>query len=255
MDPVTLILVVAVVALVLVSFVSVGKVSDLRRKLDEAGADQTAQSTKLDALRKELGTAREDLSKKTKALEEARTQAKKKLKKQAQKDKAAGKNETEPESASSAESREEIARLKKALDAMEVQVTLSRIDPDGPDGGLTDRWRIYHGDPPDAHWARAEIDAARFGQVVIDGEALMRPNPLAEVEARLCRETNREHRSDLVAMCRRRGTDVQEPLLVGIDPLGFDVRRRFDVARVPADEPMGTAADVERVLGLMCADG
>jgi hypothetical protein len=40
---------------------------------------------------------------------------------------------------------------------------------------------------------------------------------------------------------------VDEPLLVGIDPLGFDVRRRFDVVRVPAPEPMAEPTDVERI--------
>jgi hypothetical protein len=131
MDPVTLILVIAVVALVLFSFISGSKVSELRRKVEEGTAEQTAQATKLDALRKELGTAREDLGKKTKALEEARKESKKKLKKQAQKEKNADKGGDDSATASSpSEERAEIARLKKALDAMELQVATVKKEAD-----------------------------------------------------------------------------------------------------------------------------
>jgi hypothetical protein len=45
--------------------------------------------------------------------------------------------------------------------------------------------------------------------------------------------------------------DVEEPLVVGVDPLGFDVRRRFDVARVPAPSPVGTAESFERTFEQM----
>ena len=31
------------------------------------------------------------------------------------------------------------------------------------------------------------------------------------------------------------GLEVEDPRLVGVDPLGFDVRGRFDVVRLPAD--------------------
>ncbi|MHC4416781.1 MAG: hypothetical protein ACYS0G_16040 [Planctomycetota bacterium] len=131
--------------------------------------------------------------------------------------------------------------------AMEVQVTLSAFDPEGPEGALADRWRIYHGEPQDIRWAWLDIDAARYGKWVIDGEALRRSNPLAADEARLCRQINQGGREELRRVCRRFAeADVQEPLLVGIDPAGFDVRRRFDVVRVPAATPMGTADLVEQ---------
>ncbi len=83
----------------------------------------------------------------------------------------------------------------------------------------------------------------------------MKENPLAGDEAKLCRTVNKERRDALTRLCRKSDADVAEPLLVGVDPLGFDVRRRFDVVRVPAVEPMLTIADAERVFGLMCADG
>lgn len=130
-------------------------------------------------------------------------------------------------------------------DAMEIQVTPAPLDAEGPDGGLTDRWRIYHGDPLDTHWARLGIDAARFKRWVIDGTELVRANPLAADEPRLCREINQEHAATLRRFCTQAaGIDVIAPTLVGIDPLGFDVRRRFDVVRVPAPSPMTTPDEV-----------
>ncbi len=132
--------------------------------------------------------------------------------------------------------------------AMEVQVTLSALDPEGAEGALADRWRIYHGEPQEAHWAWLNPDAARYGKWVVDGEALRRSNPLAADEARLCRQINQGPRDELRRVCRHFAeADVEEPLVVGVDPLGFDVRRRFDVARVPVPAAMGTADAVELV--------
>jgi hypothetical protein len=136
--------------------------------------------------------------------------------------------------------------------AMEVQVTLSPLDVEKPEGAVSDRWRIYHGEPQEARWAWLEPDAARYGKWVVDGEALRRTNPLADDEARLCRQVNQGSRDDLRRVCRHFSlADVEEPLVVGVDSLGFDVRRRFDVARVPAPTPIGTAESFERTFEQM----
>jgi hypothetical protein len=136
--------------------------------------------------------------------------------------------------------------------AMEILVTQEELDPDGPRGALADRWRIYHGDPHEAWWALATIDTARYEGMVVDGIALIRTNPLAGAESRLCRVINQTHREDLRAVCAHFAkADVETPLLVGVDPLGFDVRRRFDVVRVEAPEPMATAEAVEATFARM----
>jgi hypothetical protein len=137
-------------------------------------------------------------------------------------------------------------------DAMEVQVTLEPFDEHGPEGHLADRWRIHHGEPPDVNWAHLHIDAARFQGMVLDGDALMRPNPLAGDEAHLCRHMNADHTDDLRNLCRHvAGIGVQDPVMVAIDPLGIDVRGRFEVIRILAAEPMATADDARRVLVAM----
>ena len=130
--------------------------------------------------------------------------------------------------------------------AMEILVSLDPLDAEGPDGAFADRWRIYHGDPHEAQWALAAIDTARYEGIVIDGNALIRSNPLAGAESRLCRSINESHRDGLRALCEHFAhADAEAPLLVGVDPLGFDVRRRFDVVRVPATETMETPDAVE----------
>lgn len=148
------------------------------------------------------------------------------------------------------QARETVLFVPEVVDgAMELLITLTEFDADGPDGAVTDRWRIYHGEPEDVYWAFFDIDAARFHDSVIDGDVLIRPNPLANDEARICKEVNADHREDLKRVCDVIfNAEVADPYLVGVDPQGFDVRRRFDVLRIEAPRPIPTADDVQRVL-------
>ncbi|MHC5005487.1 MAG: hypothetical protein ACYTJ0_20485, partial [Planctomycetota bacterium] len=115
-------------------------------------------------------------------------------------------------------------------EALELLVTLAAFEESGPDGALVDRWRIYHGEPDDVRWAFVDLDAARLGEHVVDGEALVQANPLAEAEPALCRRLNEAGHEALRRLCAERaGCEVQKPVAVGVDPGGIDVRRRFDV--------------------------
>ncbi|MHC4447868.1 MAG: DUF2470 domain-containing protein [Planctomycetota bacterium] len=141
---------------------------------------------------------------------------------------------------------------EEADDAMQVQVTLAKLDEEGRDGAMTDRWRIYHGEPRDVHWAFLDLDAARYHDSVIDGDALVRANPLGADESRICKDINAVRSTSLRAVCRHfTGVDVEQPLLVGIDPLGFDVRGPFSVLRVRVAAPMNTADEAQQVLDQM----
>lgn len=136
--------------------------------------------------------------------------------------------------------------------SLELQVTLAPFEERGSDGAFADRWRIYHGEPQDVRWAFLNIDAARHGEMVVDGDALMRPNPLAADESRFCRQMNQEHADDLRRLCDHfAGIQIENPVMVGIDPLGLDVRSRFDVIRVAAIQPMPTAHEAQQVLATM----
>ncbi|MFM7261899.1 MAG: DUF2470 domain-containing protein [bacterium] len=132
----------------------------------------------------------------------------------------------------------------EGADAMHMQVTLEEIQDRGETAALCDRWRIYHGEPEDVRWARISINAARFRGRMFDGLALMEANPLAAVEAKLCREINGSM-ADLLksAVAAHAGLEVESPRLVGVDTLGFDVRGRFDVVRLPTDPPITDEQD------------
>lgn len=123
-------------------------------------------------------------------------------------------------------------------ESLHLMVTLEAFEEHGPRGSLADRWRIYHGDPPDVRWAVMTIDAARFQSHFIDGEALQRPNPLAEVEPALLRQLNQGDRVLLRRACIAANLDSERPLAVGIDDRGLDVRRAFEVVRVRFPEPL-----------------
>lgn len=134
-------------------------------------------------------------------------------------------------------------------DAMHMQVTLEEIHDRGDDAALCDRWRIYHGEPEDVRWARISIDAAKFRGMMFDGLALMEPNALASVEARICREVNGSMADVLrAAVASVTGLEIESPRLVGVDPLGFDVRGRFDVIRLPADPQIADEEDAVAAL-------
>jgi hypothetical protein len=139
--------------------------------------------------------------------------------------------------------------------AMQLQVTLEEIQDSGQHAALCDRWRIYHGEPEDVRWARISIDAAKFDGRMFDGLALMEPNALAEAEPHICRKVNAEMRGLLKKACLRVAeVEIEDPRLVGVDPLGFDVRGRFDVVRLDANPEIVDDADAFAALEELAAD-
>jgi hypothetical protein len=89
-----------------------------------------------------------------------------------------------------------------------------------------------------------QIDASRFRQWFVDGEALMLPNPLATEEASLLKTLNMQPRSFLKAFCTTSKVDCKEPVAVGVDPGGIDIRRAHDTARLPFPLRFEQAAQV-----------
>ena len=130
---------------------------------------------------------------------------------------------------------------------------------DGELSASADRWRIYHGSPGQSHWVSASLLAVRFGTMVADAEQIDLTNPLAPDEPRLCKKYNTDH--DLLGSAARtmdpRATG--EGVLVGVDPMGFDIRTRFDIVRVPFGERLVDAekadARVHNLLSELSAAG
>jgi len=134
-------------------------------------------------------------------------------------------------------------------ESMHLHVTLEQFDENGPKAAFADRWRIYHGDPPDVRWATISIDAARFNGLFIDGEALMRPNALAASEAAICKALNAAH-TDLVRTACLTSAEVgmEKPIVVGVDGSGIDVRGAIDIVRLNAPIELHNEADALRAL-------
>ncbi len=133
--------------------------------------------------------------------------------------------------------------------AMRVLLSPEQLDDDPP---IADRWSIYHGEPEDVRWAAFWIDFAKWDGYVTDGDALMGAHPFAGEEAGLVRELNGDVER-LRRLCESVGgvRDVAEPLAVGVDSLGVDVRARFDIVRLAFDEAAGTAEEARaRIVGL-----
>lgn len=120
---------------------------------------------------------------------------------------------------------------------LHLMMSLEKFDERTDQSGSADRWRTYHGDPPDVNWAWITIDAAKFQGYFIDGEVFQRPNTLDKGGSMICRALN-QSKIDTVraAIHVQYRTDAAEPLVVGVDPSGFDIRRQFDIIRLNAPE-------------------
>ncbi|MEM1072772.1 MAG: hypothetical protein AAFR76_14670 [Planctomycetota bacterium] len=127
-----------------------------------------------------------------------------------------------------------------------LQVLVSPFEIDGNLEAAADRWRIYHGEEPDAHWVAAEPIGVRLGPMVAGGDEIDLTNVLADDEPRLCKKFNADpakvgalaHSFDV----RAHGVCT----LVGVDQLGLDIRSRWDIVRVPFGEAITDAGEAER---------
>lgn len=136
---------------------------------------------------------------------------------------------------------------------MQVLLVMGLLDrPESHEG--PDRWMAYHGRgaSPGGRWASASIEAGKTETLIFCSEELSAPNTLRPCEAALVRLLN-TRRGEVGAACERlRGVEVAEPLAVGVDPLGIDVRARFGVLRLEfaarADDEASARASIERVL-------
>ena len=133
-------------------------------------------------------------------------------------------------------------------DSLQCLVSLEPLDEHH---ALTDRWRIYHGEPEDVRWAVLYLDMAKLTGVVLDGDALMTPNPLADAEPALCRLLNDDPDRLRRLASSRGGMDIENPRCVGVDPAGLDVRARFDIVRVPFDEPVNTEDEARATIATL----
>lgn len=134
-------------------------------------------------------------------------------------------------------------------DVLEMLVSVEAVDSESANA---DRWRIYHGRPSESAFYRLRIDAGKWRGQVFEGEQLAQPNPLASVEPALCRWMNSEHRADLMAMSQFfNGVAIDEAILVGVDPTGFDIRAKAGIIRIDSLERLENEQQARTVLERM----
>lgn len=132
-------------------------------------------------------------------------------------------------------------------DALHLLLSPEQID----ECAITDRWQAYHGEPEHVRWGSFWIDSAKHGPWVFDGDALMRPNPLAPGEPALINTLNAEP-SVLIAMCKAHAhVEVHQPLCVGIDSAGLHVRARFGIVRIRFPERAGSVDEARTMIGTL----
>ncbi|MFI4853897.1 MAG: hypothetical protein ACIAQF_02825 [Phycisphaerales bacterium JB065] len=123
-------------------------------------------------------------------------------------------------------------------DALQLLLTCEEIE----ESDSTDRWIAFHmGEsehPEHTRWAAFWIDSAKHGPWVFDGEAMMVPNPVADLEPKTCKTINARRDELARVTAELTGADATDgALCVGVDPGGLYVRLRHGVVRVPFPEP------------------
>lgn len=135
---------------------------------------------------------------------------------------------------------------EETLDStMQLLLAVEEFDTDDE---TRDRWSAAHGETELPRWARARIDSVRYRDEVIDGHVLMKPNPLRTAESRLCKRANSNESGLIMACARVADLEPADPVCVGVDPWGMDVRALFGVVRIEFPEPVVDEATAERAV-------
>ncbi len=119
------------------------------------------------------------------------------------------------------------------------------------------RHEVYHGPPREARWALATIEAIRHHGETFDRDelALIDPliDPLADHEPALCRALNADP-ARLAELCRHHaGAHVAEPVAVGVDPDGIDIRAKFGIVRLEFPSMVSTLEAAQNAIDQLAA--
>jgi hypothetical protein len=116
----------------------------------------------------------------------------------------------------------------------------------------SDRFLAYHGQQPSPVWVKGQINFAKIDSgEVITQEELEQPNILVSSLSGLCKKLNNDRKA-LRELCRLlTKLDIEDPIAVGIDDSGFDVRARFGVVRVELPSQVETQQQAEDVLAAL----
>ena len=118
-----------------------------------------------------------------------------------------------------------------------------------------DRYLAAHGEPADRLLYRLRPHAAKLEGHVFDGSEIRLENPLAREIGPLLREWNRAP-GRIIAACRGavRVAPIS-PVIVGVDPLGADVRASLGIIRLEFDTPAASASSAGEMLARFASTG
>jgi len=118
-----------------------------------------------------------------------------------------------------------------------------------PESIASDRYIAYHLRQDRPVWARGQISFAKIDSGgVADGEQLMTPNPLLDALPHLCKRLNADRKA-LREVCKLlTRAEIENPIAVGVDEEGSDIRAEFGVVRMNWPGPVEDADECERVI-------
>jgi hypothetical protein len=132
-------------------------------------------------------------------------------------------------------------------ECLQLHAAAHELNPDREPAA--DRWLAYHQRPTHARWARLHVQSIKRLDDVVDGDLVRLANPLARDEGKLCKAFNHDRAALANAAHRIAGIHVDDPLLVGVDPWGCDVRHRFGVLRLEFAQPASITSEALGALG------
>jgi len=161
-----------------------------------------------------------------------------------------------PFAAAGAEGAEMVLWLPRESD-WDAQASVTPRPIDRPESvEAVDRWAAYHGATTLTAWVRCEIDGLKTGTGVFDREQVQIANTLGRAEYALIRHANAD-RGRLAGACKSHAaTPIADPLCVGADPFGIDVRARFGIIRlefppgIEAATPESARRQLDRLLSI-----
>lgn len=132
------------------------------------------------------------------------------------------------------------------FDALQLLLELHPLED--PRGVLADRYESYHGPAGPARLVHARVLQGRDPEGVYDAEELTAPNPLHTIEPRLCARLNRSTEDLRVLAARDVRLRLEQPVAVGVDDLGADLRTRVGIVRLEWPTPLTDPASAEAVI-------